>query len=355
MQIQVARNETLNVTQSDIELHGHAIEARVYAENPANDFAPSTGLISRWQPPHGAGIRVDDGVVSGQQISPFYDSMLAKVIGYGQTRDEALQHLATALRDTVLFGPESNTEFLLACVNATEFAAGRATTAFIGQTFGDAGFTGRQVTSEHAALAVGIRFLDDQRRARKSSLGVSPTMLGWSNNRGLASTYRLAEAQSDTEFAATVASRDAQHMTIVVNDQSYQITCDRFDDEVAHISVGGERFDARYMVLPGSMFVMFDGVTLQFHDKLASFGSEAAAGEGSVMCPMHGVVIDVFVKAGDTVAQGDRLAVLEAMKMQHEITAPTAGTISVVAARNGQQIAADELLVEIEPAQPDSE
>ncbi len=119
--------------------------------------------------------------------------------------------------------------------------------------------------------------------------------------------------------------------------------------------IGSDRFDVRYQVLTdGSLFVMFDGVTLRFTDLLASFGSDAAAGEGTVLCPMHGVVIDVFVSKGDTVEQGDKLAVLEAMKMQHEITAPAAGIVSQVAARKGQQIAADELLIEIETAQAEA-
>jgi geranyl-CoA carboxylase alpha subunit len=355
MQIQVARNEVLSLKQSDVQLQGHAIEARVYAENPANDFAPSTGLISRWQPPVGAGVRVDDGVVTGQLVSPFYDSMLAKVIGFGHTRDEALHHLATALRDTVLFGPESNTEFLLACVIAPEFAAGRATTAFIGQTFGEGGFKGREVAAKHAALAVGLRYLSDQQGSTRRSLGVSRALLGWSNNQDLRSTYHLVEPQSEHEFQATVASRDSRHMTIDVAGTPFAVTSDSFDQESARMRIGSDRFDVRYQVLPdGSLFVMFDGVTLRFNDLLASFGSDATAGEGTVLCPMHGVVIDVFVSEGDPVEQGDKLAVLEAMKMQHEITAPATGTVTRVAARKGQQIAADELLIEIETAQAEA-
>lgn len=355
MQIQVARDEALTLGQSDVELQGHAIEARVYAENPANDFAPSTGLISRWQAPYGPGIRVDDGVVSGQQVSPFYDSMLAKVIGYGHTRDEALHNLATALQETVLFGPESNLEFLLACVIEPVFAAGKATTAFIGQTFGDEGFTGRKVTDEHAALAVGLRYLSDQRYASGRSLGVSHALLGWSNSRDLRSTYQLMETRSSQEFHASVASNDARHLDIHIGGTSFTLTCDEFTDGSARIRVGSDRFDVRYQVLPDrSLFLMFDGVTLRFTDLLATFGSDAAAGEGTVLCPMHGVVVDVFVSEGDAVEMGDKLAVLEAMKMQHEITAPAAGTIVKVAARKGEQLAADEVLIEIEPVKAEA-
>ncbi|MEM7081759.1 MAG: acetyl-CoA carboxylase biotin carboxylase subunit [Pseudomonadota bacterium] len=350
MQIQVARNEPLSIRQSDVELRGHAIEARVYAENPANDFAPSTGLIARWRAPQGIGVRVDDGVTSGQLISPFYDSMLAKVIGFGQTRDEALHHLATALRDSVLFGPESNIEFLLACVNAADFASGRATTAFIGDAFGDAGFAGRPVLGEHVALATTLRYFHDRRLARRRSLGGSHAMLGWSNNQGLRSTYQLQDGRSSTEHEAVVSSLDESTLRIEIGGATFAVIGDHFDDESARIRVGGERFDVQYQVLAdGRLFVMFDGVTLRFTDLLASFGGESAAGEGTVLCPMHGVVIDVFVSPEDQVAQGDKLAVLEAMKMQHEIVAPTAGKIAEVAARKGEQIAADELLIRIEP------
>ncbi|MFK8030661.1 MAG: acetyl-CoA carboxylase biotin carboxylase subunit [Gammaproteobacteria bacterium] len=350
LQIQVARDEVLTIKQSDIDLKGHAIEARVYAENPANDFSPATGLITRWQPAEGPGIRIDDGVVTGQLVSPFYDSMLAKVIGYGQTRDEALKNLSTALRDTVLFGPESNMEFVLTCANAPEFAAGRATTAFIADTFGEEGYTGRAVSDELVAMAVALRYLDDQRRAQSQSLGVCPATLGWSSNRGLTATYKLMESQSDVELNATVASRDPRHLTVSVGESTFAVVCDHYDATSAQLRVGSERFHTRYQVLGDrTLYVTFDGVTLKFSDLLASFGTETAAGEGTVLCPMHGVVVDMFVKSGDRVEQGDRLAVLEAMKMQHEIKAPTSGKIIGVAARKGQQIAAEELLIEIEP------
>ncbi len=134
-QIQIAQGLPLSLTQHDIVLTGHAIEARLYAENPAQGFMPSTGRIEAWRTPSGAGIRVDGGIREGQEITPFYDPMLAKIIAHGADRAEALGRLLGALDRTIVLGPEYDVAFLQSCLRTEAFASGSATTAFIEESF----------------------------------------------------------------------------------------------------------------------------------------------------------------------------------------------------------------------------
>ena len=151
-QIRVARGETLPALQEDIELFGHAIEVRLYAEDPAAGFLPSTGDIKLFNQPAGEGVRVDAGVETGDEVTPFYDAMVAKIITYGETREDARMKMRSALQNTALFGPENNRDFLIDVMNQDEFVQGQATTAFIGDNYGES-FMPRAVTSADMAVA----------------------------------------------------------------------------------------------------------------------------------------------------------------------------------------------------------
>ena len=135
LQLQVAQGEPLGLTQNDVTLIGHAIEVRLYTEDPTQDFLPMSGPVDLWSPPHGSGIRVDSGICSGQDISPFYDPMVAKIIASGPTREIARLRLIEALHETVLFGTRHNRDFLVACLEKKCFVDGQATTAFIAEEF----------------------------------------------------------------------------------------------------------------------------------------------------------------------------------------------------------------------------
>ena len=143
LQLQVAQGEPLGLTQDDVTLSGHAIEVRLYTEDPDQDFLPTSGPVDLWSPPQGTGIRVDSGICSGQQISPFYDPMVAKIIASGPTREIARLRLIEALQETVLFGTRHNRDFLVACLEKECFADGQATTAFIAEEFADGEITDR--------------------------------------------------------------------------------------------------------------------------------------------------------------------------------------------------------------------
>ena len=190
LQIQVAEGRPLGIAQADVTLTGHAIEARLYAEDTAQDFLPAAGDIDLWQPAEGEGVRVDSGVASGQSVSPFYDPMIAKVIAHGPTRDIARRKLAQALADTAVFGLTTNKRFLIECLENDSFADGGATTAFIAEQFTAGDLAVRQPDIGTAAAAAVLHFLADRDGAHARSVGVSPELLNWTSAGTLVSRYQ---------------------------------------------------------------------------------------------------------------------------------------------------------------------
>ena len=185
MQIDVARGRPLGLTQDDVTLQGHAIEARLCAEDPIQNFQPASGPIERWRPVSRDGVRIDAGIAEGQVLSSFYDSMIAKVIGYGPTRDIALDRLQSALRDIVVVGPPTNAEFLIACCEKDSFRQGRATTAFIAEEFGPGGFHIDPPVARDWAAAAAILTFEEHRSLHARAGFVPPPLLGWTSGRDL--------------------------------------------------------------------------------------------------------------------------------------------------------------------------
>ncbi|MBZ0129830.1 MAG: ATP-grasp domain-containing protein [Rhodobacteraceae bacterium] len=336
LQFAVARGEALGFSQDDVRLNGHAIEARLYAEDPNDDFLPSSGLIHRWQPGQGAGIRVDGGIAEGQEVSPFYDPMLAKIIAHGDSREQARGRLIAALQDTVLFGPASNRDFLLSVLKRDTFRDGHATTAFIAEEFGDGiGADAAPVFADIAAIAaLWHRHMAQAALAR--AVVVAPEMLGWGSPGSLRSRLVLGLCGQVWKLTLT-SGRDG---TLTVSDGADQAVV-----TVAPLRVDGQRVDLRGFEVQGDrIFAATAGKSLTLDIIRAASSASARAG-GSVTAPMHGLLIEVLVKPGDKVEVGTRLAVLEAMKMQHELLAEMAGTVTFANAPG--QVRAGDLLVEI--------
>ena len=162
-QLRVAAGETLPLTQSDVRFRGHAIEARLYAEDPYQNFLPQSGALIDWRPAAGEGVRIDHGLTSGQDVSPFYDPMLAKVIARGASREEARRRLIAALEDTVVFGLKTNRSFLAAALRHPAFVAGEATTGFIAQHFAAGSTAMRQPAPDPRSLALAAVLLFEAR------------------------------------------------------------------------------------------------------------------------------------------------------------------------------------------------
>jgi len=342
LQIQVAQGLALDVAQEDVRLNGHAIEVRLYAEDAAAGFLPSTGRISHWQRPGGVGVRCDDGIEAGMEVSPWYDPMLAKIIASGPTREAARARLIAALQSTVLVGVQNNRDFLLDVLAHDTFVQGAATTDFIGATFGSTPWTAPAAADLDVALAAVLLHLHRRDRLAQQSLGMDEDLLDWSSDGTQYSRLRLAGR--DVRVRATQGRAYALQLN---GDALLRIDQVRRDGMTASLTVDGVARVVHYACVDANhIYISRDGKGFSLEDALATQGSaaDAAAAGGSITAPMHGVVQEVFVQAGQAVEKGARLAVLEAMKMQHDILAPQAGEVSEVLCAKGQQVASGALL-----------
>ena len=354
LQISVAQGEALPLEQDQLKLTGHAIEARIYAEDPADDFRPDSGVIELWRPPSGDGIRVDDGVESGQEISPFYDAMVAKIIAWGTTRDSARSRLLAALHDTALFGPASNRDYLITVLQDEGFAAGEATTDFVGTFSGSSGESDAQAAFNRMAVAAVVNFRESTRTHRKTSVRVSPELLNW-GSCGFLKSRLLFDTPKGVE--ALWVQADFKGWRVEHGDESDETACiiavNEDDGTVAELEIDGHRKIVIYHKERGdNTWISLEGVSDVFKTWTAAAAeSRASAGDGRVTAPMHGVVQESSLSEGDHVSRGQSLLTIEAMKMQHQIRAPISGTITAVHYEEGEQIAAGDPLVEIESAE----
>ena len=330
LQFRVAAGERLPVTQDDLTIEGHAVEARLYAEDPEKGFLPSTGRLHALRFPSGEGLRVDTGVRQADEVTPFYDPMIAKVIAHGANRDEALDRLSAALGETVVAGPRTNVAFLKALCDASEFRTGPFDTGFIDRNLDALGAVPQardDLAVEAGAVALLVR--EDERAAkRRASVSARP-LSPWDASDG----FRLVGGRRvglplvvDGERVEASIIFDGQGgSTVVVGDRD---AFGRASERVEQI------------MTPTGVYVLRGGrqTFVTFHDPFAVDLEHMDEG-GTIKAPMHGKVVAVFVAAGDRVERGQRLAVVEAMKMEHVLTAPADGEIAEVTAEAGAQVA----------------
>lgn len=346
LQFSVAQGKALPFSQCDVSLRGHAVEVRLYAEDPANDFLPSTGKVSLWRPPEAEGVRVDYGIETGQQISPFYDSMVAKIIAWGQTRDDALRRLKRALQNTVLFGPQTNRDFLISVLDDPVFVQGKATTAFIDELTESATTpTVATITAAGAALS----YRQATRTAHQSSVQVANSLLNWSSSGKLVSHF-VYDLHDERQVLSVTPQPQGYHVTC--GDHVSIIRLDNQSDCTCTIQVDEVSWAAAYHFEGDLLHLSLGGKTASLRNLAGGASEDAeAAGGGQVAAPMHGMILEFRVAVGDTVSRGQSLLVLEAMKMQHEVQADIDGQIQAIHFAAGDQVAADEVLLEIAPAQ----
>jgi geranyl-CoA carboxylase alpha subunit len=355
LQINVAQGRPLGLTQEDIKLQGAAIEVRLYTEDPSQDFLPASGPVDLWQPATGVGVRIDAGICTGQAISPFYDPMVAKVIGYGDDRETARTRLIAALQETVLFGTANNKDFLIQCLEKQSFIDGAATTAFIAEEFAEADLAPAEPSVEDAAAAAVIDLNLEYQRHFASSTLTSHKLKNWTMASGLVSRkqYQFGESLFDLSISPVANSADSYLVSCAESQQQIEIQLLTIDDNCASLSVAGSARLVRFQLRQqGQLYCSIAGRSALFKDQIILDGAvNDAAGGGRVIAPMHGLLLEVLVKPGDQVVKGQNLAVLEAMKMHYEIIAEVDGTVEEVTAVAGNQVAADDVLIEINQQQ----
>ncbi|CRM45969.1 acetyl-CoA carboxylase biotin carboxylase subunit [Pseudomonas sp. 24 R 17] len=314
-QLQIAAGQTLPLTQADVTLGGHAMEVRLYAEDPAQGFLPQTGDVLRWEP--AVGVRIDHGVVEGQRISPFYDPMLGKIIAHGATREEARRKLLRAVEDTVLLGVATNRQLLADMLKHPDFIAGDFSTGFIAEHFNEV--LPQTASNDQLALAATLFYTHSADQHPQA-------LAGWRNTASVPCTYRL-------EVNGEIHSVSADPLPLTTDGRYATVVLNGIRRRVAY------HLDGNQLWLPG---LTVTNRTQQVASR------QADASSGTVKAPMDGAIVDVRVCAGDSVTKGQLLLVLEAMKMEHPLTAGIDGVIKGVQVIAGDQVRNRQVLLEIE-------
>jgi 3-methylcrotonyl-CoA carboxylase alpha subunit len=359
-QLRVASGEPLPLQQSDLRIHGHAIEARICAENPDNNFLPATGTLAVYRKPKcssfalpsdaHAGVRIDDGVREGDSISPFYDSMVAKLIVHGDTREQALARLDEALSQTRIVGLTTNVQFLRHIIRTDSFATAKLDTALI-QREEKALFAQEPLGLALTAASVVANTLHRERALTGNDPFSSRD--GW-RAYGVA-TRNFGFVFHDASYDAVLTYAHDGSLQLNVADADGDVSgvlAFREDGDALHISFAQQK--ARVQVFHETqghedvahVFAPQGATRITVVDALAHAGEVQEAG-GRLTAPMPGKVVSFAVAAGDKVKAGQPLAVMEAMKMEHTIAAPADGEVLELLYAPGDQVAEGEELLKL--------
>ncbi|WP_369175170.1 acetyl-CoA carboxylase biotin carboxylase subunit [Streptomyces sp. R28] len=328
-QLRVAAGEELPYQQDDITLTGHAVEARVCAEDPSRGFLPSGGTVLKLHEPQGDGIRTDSGLSEGTEVGSLYDPMLSKVIAYGPDRATALRKLRAALAETVTLGVQTNAGFLRRLLAHPAVVAGELDTGLVERVVDD--LVATDVPDEVYEAAAAVRL--DALRPRGD---------GWTDPFSVPSGWRLGGEHRPVGFPLRITDP-----VEYVPRGAHTVA----DDRVA-VTLDGVRHTFHLATLPDGTWLGRDGDAwhVRDHDPVAaSLTGAAHAGADSLTAPMPGTVTVVKVAVGDEVAAGQSLLVVEAMKMEHVISAPHAGTVAELDVTPGTTVAMDQVLAVIAP------
>ena len=335
-QLRVASGEALPKRQDELSINGWAFEARLYAEDPARDFLPATGKLALFAAPENA--RVDSGVRSGDTIAPFYDPMIAKIITHGATRDEALNRLEGALNKTRIAGLVTNRQFLSNLCKLEAFRSGDVDTWLIARQSAVL-FSDEQPSDIAFALAsLGALGLLDLPQEGDPWASLRAFRL-W----GEASRSVLLEHHGDCQIIS-LTIKDDRHFGFAFGDLEIR----SYENGLVRFAVDGRVTEVTVLCNGHDVTVQLEGRDTLFHYVQAGFVEDEVSGESRILSPMPGLVRLVSVAEGASVAKGDRLVTMEAMKMELSLTAPRDGKVATVSVAAGDQVNEGTLLVELE-------
>ena len=339
-QLRIAEGEQLGYAQEDLSINGHAIEARLYAEDPSNEFLPAPGRITIWEPSRAAAARFDSGVESGSDIGTEFDPLLAKVIVHAPTRREAAARLARVLATTRIHGLTTNRDFLVATLRTPQFIRGDTTTDFIDRV-APARLRHVGKAELHGAMICIVMEAQARRRAEAKVLRTIPS--GWRNS--VMPPQRMAFRRGDEDVVVTYAHQRDGAFAVRVGDVEQRVRVHTAGDGRVDLDVDGRRIGAAVVCEKDIWFVHSHHGDLEIVE-LPRFPLPGAAEfQGGLKAPMPGRVLVTHVKAGDAVEKGQVLLILEAMKMEHRITAPVTGRVEAVHVEAGQQVANRQVLI----------
>jgi propionyl-CoA carboxylase alpha chain len=341
-QLRIAAGGRLGFTQRDVRWSGAAIEARLYAENPAEGFLPATGTLAAFEPAAEPAVRWDSGVAEGSVIGTRFDPMLAKVIAYAPTRAEAAGRLALALERTHLGGVATNRDFLAAALRTREFLAGDTTTDFIDRVRPARSLALDGAELERVARAAAL-WIQGANRAEAKVLASAPT--GWRNARLPDQQVKLALGDQTLEISYR-ALRDGSFR---LSDGSLA-RVHAWSPRAIDVEIDGRRLRARVTRTQGRIVIQSGRGDVEFVVRPRFEPPGSAAPSGGLVAPMPGKVIQLHVQVGQSVRAGETLLVLEAMKMEHPMRAPQDGVVVEVRVAAGDQVENGALLLVVEAA-----
>lgn len=345
-QLRVAAGEVLPKTQQELSIKGHAFEARIYAEDANNDFLPATGKLNFLQPPVESDfVRVDTGVRQGDEVSVFYDPMIAKLIVWDENREKALQRLTKALSEYRINGVTTNIDFLYNLATCPSFMNEEIDTGFIEKHQSEIFHNDDQTLADELPIAALYLVLSLANKAKEKAANTSDPYSPWNNTNA----WRLNEAH-------------IHHLTLAHNDIEYPITVEQKrqgSDRYYLITVSSNTLDCQGRIDGDALYVSIDGY--RSHATIARNGNEISLyrqngafnftyiqpdcgnndnneDHGGLIAPMNGTMVSVLVKAGDIVKQGQPLMIMEAMKMEHTIKAPNDGSIEALYYAEGDMV-----------------
>jgi propionyl-CoA carboxylase alpha chain len=348
-QIKVAEGAPLSFVQDDLRIDGHAIEARIYAEDPANDFLPATGRLIAWRPDPALPARFESGVEAGSEVSPYFDPMLAKVIVHARDRTEAASRLANVLERLQLPGITSNRDFLVNVLRHDAFIAGDTTTDFIER---HSPARERVISEEQLRAAALAAALTSQRARRAEARALATIPSGWRNNPSAMQQVRYLHRdeevltqylrQGDGAFAYEVAGHSGEARILRAEDGWTELEIDGVQQTLSVVSEGADHWvqgpagEVRLVELP------------RFPER------EREQTAGGYLAPMPGRIVSVKVSTGQQVTAGEVLVIVEAMKMEHVITCSEDGIVTEVRVVADEQVEAGQVLLVVDTGKDES-
>jgi len=347
LQIHNAHGNKLELCQDDISFKGHSIEARLYAENPEEDFLPMTGKVELWKQSNREDSRTDNGVKTGQMISPYYDPMIAKIISWGKDRDSARINLQKTIDETIIFGVPTNKLFLSEVLKNNIFTKGKATTSFIAEEIRGFNYSINQPQPVYCLLAAVIQYIIDCENIWSKSIIVSEELVNWSSGNSLMSRFSFMVGTDD--FSVSVSPKSNSTYDARIKDFSKIIEVVKKEAHMIVLIADNKKYEINYFLSENRLlFINLDGNNLEFLNKSSSSGFNINNDSNGILSsPMHGKLLDILVKKGSKVVKGMPLVIIEAMKMQHQIEAESEGVVNEIFVNPGKQVVSDQKILEI--------
>lgn len=345
-QLRVAAGEKLPKTQSELEINGHAFEARIYAEDANNDFLPATGKLTFLQTPiETAHVRIDTGVRQGDEVSVFYDPMIAKLIVWDETREKALQRLAKALSEYRINGVTTNIDFLYNLATSEPFVKAEIDTSFIEKHQNLIFHQDSQTLANELPMAALYLVLSNAKNAQLSASTTNDPYSPWNQTNAWrlneAYIHHLTLAHHEIEYPIIVEQKrqgTGSYFLITVDGRT--VDCQgSIDGDVLKVSIDGYRSHATISHFDNKISLYRQNGVFNFTHVLPDCGdSSEDDNHGGLVAPMNGTIVSILVSAGDNVMKDQPLVIMEAMKMEHSIKAPHSGTIDAVYFKEGEMV-----------------